>query len=117
MTTDMTDEELSRAVALRLATVKHHAAGVPVKPQWPVYAESMDACRAPGGPVEYLRARGMMRVTFGWPDGQYTCQIWRTLDDWAEGNARAGNFWGISAETEERALCLAFLAATEGDHA
>lgn len=102
----MTDDELSRAVAVRCGQTEGPFLS---------YATSMDACLTPGGPVEYLRARGMMLVAFGWPDARHTCQIWRTLDDWAEGNAKAGHFWGVSADTLPRALCEAFLAATEGE--
>lgn len=80
-------------------------------PWVPPYAESMDACLVPGGPVEYLRDRGLTLVTYSWPSYGHTVQV---LNE--QMLRREAAF--IEGETSlPRALCLAFLAATEGDHA
>lgn len=129
MTTEMTNEELSRAVAERMdkplvcegggGTQRHLDTGqMMCNDCWkPVYgdkctsakrynyATSMDACLAPGGPVEWLKKHPDLKYMGMYHDGgafRWECEV----------------FLGIReamrhADTLPRALCLAFLAATE----
>lgn len=75
----------------------------------PRFAESLDACLAPGGPVEYAKAKG-----WGYQLSERGHKPWwmfLTVID-----AKKDRWLVIGSAYDEspaRALCLAFLAATE----
>lgn len=109
---EQTNEELSRAVAVAMGAPEDmftedgllyfiDGSGLINVPQ---FAESMDACLAPGGPVEYLRGKPpkvlslfheYLRMEVG--------KRMNILPVW----------WYLFITPED--FCLAFLAATEGE--
>lgn len=121
MTTEMTNEELTRITAERSGweDLRWSESGrwVGLRPQTsrekreqrivPKFATSMDACRAAGGPVEWLKKHPELKYMGMYHDGgafRWECEV----------------FLGIRevmrhADTLPRAFCLAFLAATEGE--
>lgn len=117
MTTEMTNEELSRAVAERLGWEwlgeDPRLWMNPATGEWedPKFAESMDACLAPGGPVEWLRWKKLLWSDYQLAVGGFLSVIQELPE------LHNGERWAVvhdaEADTLPRAFCLAFLRATD----
>lgn len=118
----MTDDELSRAVAERrgwvcvadcgVANYQHLHRGNECVDNF-AFATSMDACLAPGGLLDWMRRQDRW-VSLTARPRDFHVSFRRVI-----GRDESGPYfkWFIGeANTLPRALCLAFLAATEGDH-
>lgn len=116
----MPDPDLARAVA-EVCGWKPERKGCPLWPHnhvrcgcddiipHPAYPTDMNACLASGGPVGWLRARGL-EISFEFVDGHWETDIWKptTRTD------RTPVGCCCRADTLPRALCEAFMQVTEG---
>lgn len=76
------------------------------------FATSLDACFAPGGPVEYAKAQGWRYQLVAW-DGYHEARFLKL--DTASGYIAVGFGHTPLDHPPARALCLAFLSAVKSD--
>ena len=114
---DLTDEDVSRKVALKCGWTETTA-----EHPWnwrrpdgsarslPAFASSLDACRGPGGPLEFAFARGW---GFELSTGSQSFDGELPLRWWQAGFYQRLHVSHAKATSPERAVCDAFLAAVE----
>lgn len=119
------DAEVSRQVAIACGWVETKQDGWkhPIAEPWysfadtekgsyPSFATSLDACFAPGGPVEYAKAQGWRYQLVAW-DGYHEARFLKL--DTASGYIAVGFGHTPLDHPPARALCLAFLSAVKSD--